>query len=388
MSETTLGDRILSAINKALAGAEAPVSLHEPQFAGNEWNYVKECLDSSFVSSVGKYVERFEKKLAEYTGVHRAVAVVNGTAGLHTALLLIGMGPQDEVLVPALTFVATANAVVYTGACPHFIDSDAHTLGVDPLKLDLYLSKIARRDADGCVNRKTGRRIRAIIPMHTFGHPVDLDAVEDVCRQFGLTMIEDAAEGLGSRYKGAHVGNRGLFSVLSFNGNKILTTGGGGAILTNDEKMADLARHVTTTAKLPHRWAYLHDRVGYNYRMPNINAALGLAQLEQLPEKIEKKRRLSERYAEAFKDVEGVRFFVEPEFARSNYWLNAILLEDELSDCLEDLLDLTNRNGVMTRPVWTLLHKLPMFKNCPRMDLSMAESIESRLINIPSSPNL
>lgn len=388
MSDNTLGQRVLEAIHRALPDADAPISLHEPEFSGNEWAYVKDCIDSTFVSSVGEYVDRFEKMLAEFTGVRRAVAVVNGTAGLHAAMVLLGVGRGDEVLLPTLTFVATANAVAYTGAVPHFVDSAAQTLGLDPLKLEQYLLKIAVSGADGCRNRHTGRRIRALIPMHTFGHPVDLDRIQDVCRRFGIALIEDAAEGLGSRYKDHHVGNHGIVSVLSFNGNKIITTGGGGAILTNDEALADQAKHITTTAKLPHQWEYVHDRIGYNYRMPNLNAALGCAQLEQLPMRVARKRALAGRYAAAFENVDGVTFFTEPDFAESNYWLNAILIDAGISGGRDDVLSLTNENGVMTRPVWTLMHQLQMFKDCPRMDLSGAERIACRLINIPSSAAL
>jgi len=337
---------------------------------------------------IGKYVDRFEHMLAEYTGVQRAVAVVNGTSALHAALTIAGVGQNDEVLVPALTFVATANAVTYTGAVPHFVDCEEKTLGVDPLKLENYLKKVTRKGVDGCENKFSGRRIRAIVATHIFGHPVDLDPIEALCRRFGLVLIEDAAEAIGSFYKGSHVGNRGFLSVLSFNGNKTITTGGGGAILANDEALGDLAKHITTTAKVPHPWAYIHDRVGYNYRMPDINAALGCGQMEQLPSFIYKKRALAHRYAEAFSDVQGVRFFKEPEFADSNYWLNAILLDDSVQGYREDVLELTNQNGIMTRPVWTLMHKLSMFRECPSMDLATSESIERRLINIPSSPML
>lgn len=364
------------------------VPLHEPLFTGNELTYVKECLDTGWVSSVGKFVDRFEEDLAAYTGVKRAIAVVNGTAALHICLLLAGVKADDEVLIPALTFIATANAVSYCGAIPHFIDSEEATLGVDPRKLKTYLEGISEQRHDGCYNRQTGRRIKAIVPMHTFGHPVDLDPLLEVCQKFNVTLIEDAAESLGSFYKGRHTGQWGLLSALSFNGNKTITTGGGGAILTNDEELGRLAKHITTTAKVPHRWEFNHDMVGYNYRMPNINAALGCAQLEQLPSFLVAKRGLAERYRQAFKDITGIHFFSEPVNCQSNYWLNTLLLDEEYADQRDTILAATNDAGIMTRPAWTLMNKLPMFDGCPKMDLCVAESLEKRLINIPSSANL
>ena len=378
---------ILDAL-KSVLPAGGGIPLHEPHFGGNEWGYVKECLDTGWVSSVGKFVDRFEADLAAYTGVKRAVAVVNGTAALQMALLLVGVRPGDEVLIPALTFVATANAVTYCGAIPHLVDSEERTLGLDPHKLEMYLSGIVEMRSDGAWNRQTGRRLKAVVPMHTFGHPVDLDSLEAVCSEYQLELVEDAAESLGSWYKGEHTGNRGKVSALSFNGNKIITTGGGGAILTNDEELGRLAKHLTTTAKIPHRWEFNHDQIGYNYRMPNLNAALGCAQLEQLPGFIESKRLLAERYRCAFADIEGVRFFCEPVDCRSNYWLNVLLLDKKQEGERDKLLDITNTGGIMTRPAWTPMHRLPMFADCPRMDLSVAESLERRLINIPSSANL
>jgi len=385
MTHSSLPETIVSTL-RSLLPEEEFIGLHEPTFTGNEWTYVKDCLDTGWVSSVGKYVDRFEKELAEYTGVRHAVAVVNGTAALHICLLLAGVMPGDEVIIPALTFVATANAVAYTGAIPHFVDCDARTLGLDPQKLDGYLAEIAEVRDGVCFNRLSGRRIRAVVPMHTFGHPVDLDALTSVCERFNLEMIEDAAESLGSYYKGKHTGNWGKLSAMSFNGNKIMTTGGGGAILTNDSALAKLAKHLTTTAKTPHPWAFNHDMMAYNYRMPNLNAALGCAQLEQLPDFLERKRKLADRYAQAFASVAGVRFISEPEFARSNYWLNVLLLEQ--AEERDTVLETTNRHGIMTRPVWTLMHRLPMFLDCPRMNLSVAEDLEARLVNIPSSSRL
>ena len=380
--------KIVEVINIVLGDAQRPVALHEPCFSGNDWAYVKECLDTGWVSSVGKYVDKFETMLTDFTVVKRAVAVVNGTAALHICLKLAGVEQQDEVLIPALTFVATANAVTYCCATPHFVDSDQTTLGLDPKKLSDYLYEISAIREDGCFNKKTGRRIKAVMPMHTFGHPVDLDPLAELCHQYKLELVEDAAESLGSFYKGRHTGNWGKVSAISFNGNKTITTGGGGAILTNDEKLGELAKHLTTTARVPHKWAIDHDHIGYNYRLPNINAALGCAQLEQLPGFLKQKRDLSERYRKAFEHIAGVHFFTEPDYAKSNYWLNALLLDKRFSDKRDDLLEMTNTLGIMTRPTWTLMHKLPMFRDCPRMNLSGAESLESRLINLPSSATL
>jgi perosamine synthetase len=377
-----LSSEITNAIQSVIGSA--PAVLHEPSFTGNEWHYVKECLDTGWVSSVGKYVDLFEQKLAEFTGVKRAVAVVNGTAALQICLQLVGVERGDEVLVPTLSFVATANAVHYCGAIPHFVDSEMATLGVDANKLANYLTEVAEVRTQGCFNKQTGRRIKAIIPMHTFGHPVDLDALMQVCQKFSLELVEDAAESLGSYYKGQHTGNIGKVAALSFNGNKILTTGGGGAILTNDENLAKFAKHITTTAKVPHAWAFEHDQIGYNYRLPNINAALGCAQLEQLPDFILKKRDLAKKYQAAFAGVAGVSFVTEPSFAYSNYWLNAVLLDDV--SLRDDVLQFTNQSGVMTRPAWNLLHRLDIYQAAPAMpDLTVANRIAASLVNIPSS---
>jgi perosamine synthetase len=377
--------QIKGAIREAIGPQDGFVALHEPHFQGNEWKYLKECIDTGWVSSVGAYVERFEEDLAAFTGMKRAVVVVNGTSALHVCLRLVGVERDDEVLIPTLTFVATANAVTYLGAIPHLVDSEKQTLGMDSDKLHDYLHRIGEVRDDGCYNKKTGRRIRAIVPMHTFGHPIDIDRLMEVCRKYNIQVVEDAAESLGSYYKGRHTGSDGRCAALSFNGNKIITTGGGGAIITNDEELADLAKHLTTTAKKDHRWEYNHDYVAYNYRLPNINSALGCAQLEQLPEYLENKRELAKRYAEAFSDVEGVHFFEEPSFGCSNYWLNAILLDSEHADRRDNVLTATNDAGLMTRPAWTPMHKLPMYADCPHMDLSVAEDLERRLINIPSS---
>lgn len=365
-----------------------PVALHEPGFHGNEWTYLKECLDSTFVSSVGKFVDRFELDLARFTGAGYAVAVVNGTAALHIALKLAGVQDGDEVLLPALTFVATPNAVVYCNATPHFVDSEEATLGVDATKLRAYLRANSEQRHGHCVNRDTGKVIRALVPMHTFGHPVDIDGMLAIARDFHIVLIEDAAESLGSYYDGRHTGTFGLMGTLSFNGNKTITTGGGGALLTNDAALARRAKHITTTAKMPHAWEFRHDEVGYNYRLPNLNAALGCAQLEQLPGKLATKKELFARYQAAFAKVDGVRLVAEPARCISNYWLQTLLLDADHADSRDALLKVTNESGQMTRPAWTLMHELAPYKNCPRMGLETAQSMVSRLINIPSSPSL
>ena len=385
-SAQSLADQVVGAL-KAVAG-EGPVALHEPNFSGNEWIYLKECLDSTFVSSVGKFVDRFEADLVTYTGAKYAVAVVNGTAALHVGLRLAGVKVGDEVLIPTLTFVATANAVAYCGATPHFIDSEVSTLGVDPIKLREYLNGHTKQEGGLCINHETGKVIRAMVPMHTFGHPVDIEGLLAVANDFGIVLVEDAAESLGSYYQDRHTGTFGQLGTLSFNGNKTITTGGGGALLTNDESIARRAKHLTTTAKLPHAWDYLHDEVGYNYRLPNLNAALGCAQLERLPEMLLAKRALFNTYAKTFSSIQGLKLFSEPDKCRSNYWLQTILLDEKSADSRNDILIATNNAGYMTRPAWMLMHKLAAFQGCPRMDLAVAESLSQRLINIPSSYNL
>lgn len=379
---------IVEAIKLVLQTDKENIVLHEPYFGGNEWGYVKECLDTGWVSSVGKYVELFETQLAEFTGVKRAVAVSSGSAALHICLQLAGVRAQDEVLVPALTFIATANVVTYCGAIPHFVDSDYKTLGLDPHKLRQYLIDITEHRGGECYNKHTQRRIKAVVPMHTFGHPVDLDELITVCEEFHLELIEDAAESMGSYYKGRHTGSMSKLAAVSFNGNKVITTGGGGAILTNDLVLGNLAKHLTTQAKIAHPWEFSHDMVGYNYRMPNINAALGCAQLEQLPVFLQKKRQLALRYSQKFSNIRGVEFFVEPPNTTSNYWLNAILLAPEYADKRDELLALTHQYKIFTRPVWNLLYTMSMFSFCPRMDCLEAEGIAKRLINLPSSINL
>ena len=381
-------ESVLAAVREVLGPATATIGLHEPEFGGNEWAYVKDCLDTGWVSSVGAYVDRFERDLQDVTGVSHAVATANGTAALHICLLLAGVEPGDEVLLPALTFVATANAVSCTGATPHFVDSETVSLGVDAVALEAYLARTADRVDGRCVNRATGRVIRALVVMHVFGHPADLGALDALAERWGLVLVEDAAESLGSFYQGRHTGNVGRVSALSFNGNKVVTTGGGGAVLTNDPVLGRRAKHLTTTARVAHRWNFLHDEVGYNYRLPNLNAALGCAQLEQLPGLLERKRVLAGRYAQAFAGVAGVSMLREPPQTRGNFWLNALMLAspDELRR--DAVLAALNEAGYMSRPVWRLMHRLPMYSACPRMDLPVAESLEARVINLPSSARL
>jgi perosamine synthetase len=367
---------------------ESPVALHSPTFEGNEWLYLKECLDSTYVSSVGKFVDRFEHDLSKYTGAKYAISVVNGTAALQIALKLAGVKAGDEVLIPALTFVATANAVTYCNATPHFIDSEEQTLGVDAAKLREYLITNTSQQSGYCINRNTGNVIRALVPMHTFGHPSDLENLLSIVNDYNIALVEDAAESLGSYYKGQHTGTFGLLGTLSFNGNKTITTGGGGAILTNNADLARHAKHLTTTAKIPHAWEFRHDEIGYNYRMPNINAALGCAQLEQLPGKLESKRNLFKKYQHAFANVEGIRLFSEPKNCYSNYWLQTLLLDGNKSKERDLVLEATNSAGIMTRPAWVLLNELASFKDSPSANLTTAQSLARRIINIPSSPGL
>jgi perosamine synthetase len=385
MTEPHLLSSTVAAVRSVLGTPQGTIALHEPEFAGREWEYVKDCIDTGWVSSVGSYVDRFEADLRDVCGTTHAVATANGTAALHVCLLLAGVQPGDEVLVPTLTFIATANAVSYAGATPHFVDSEAATLGADPLALGAYLHDAAEMRSGGCYNRRTGARIRALVAMHVFGHPCDLDALAALAEQWQLVLIEDAAESLGSRYKARHTGNVGRMSALSFNGNKLVTTGGGGAILTNDADLGRRAKHLTTTARVPHRWSFLHDEVGYNYRMPNLNAALGCAQLERLSSFVERKRRLASRYEAAFSTVAGLQFLREPKQSFSNYWLNAVVLAPEQADNRDDLLAALNDAGYMSRPLWTLMHRLPMYAACPRMPLPQAETLEARVINLPSS---
>lgn len=378
---------VVAAIGQAIGAEQIHdfIPLHVPHFEGSEWEYVKECLDTGWVSSVGSYVDLFEAEVASHCGAAHGVAVVNGTAALQIALQIVGVGDGDEVLMPALTFVATANAARYLGAHPHFVDSDPATLGLDPAKLDAYLGEIAQRTTAGPRNRLTGKRIGAIVPMHTFGHPVDMEPLITVAARYGIPIVEDAAEALGSVYKGEKCGSLGRVAAISFNGNKIITTGGGGAIVTDDVELAARAKHLTTTAKVPHAWEFNHDAVGYNYRMPNLNAALGCAQLENLGSYVERKRKLAARYDVAFAELDGISVFHERCFARSNYWLNCLLLDAPDLETRNAVLEATNNAGFMARPTWTLMCDLDMYADAPCMPLDGAREIEARLINVPSS---
>jgi len=378
----------LQGLREVLGSPGGMIPLHEPEFSGNERALLLDCIDSTFVSSVGRYVDQFEAVLADYTGARHAVAVVNGTAALHIALRLAGVQPQDEVLVPALSFVATANAVAHCGAVPHFVDSSLDTMGMSPEALAEYLSTLAEPTPQGLRNRHTGRRIAAIVPMHTYGHPVDMVHLMEIAGRYDLPVVEDAAESLGSSIRGRHTGTFGKLGTLSFNGNKIITTGGGGAILTNDSELARHAKHLTTTAKRPHRWEFFHDEIAWNYRLPNLNAALGCAQMERLPDFLARKRNLADKYREAFSSLEGFRYMAEPAYSSSNHWLNTIMLENPDVIMRDSLLAVANDAGYQCRPTWTLLHKLPMFADCPRAPLPVAERLEASLINLPSSARL
>jgi len=360
------------------------IPLHVPTFNGNEKAYVNQTIDSTFVSSVGQYVNDFEAHIERYTGAGKAVATVNGTAALHTALYMAGVQAGDLVITQALTFVATCNALFHMGAQPIFVDVSKVSLGLCPRSMATYLEQFAKLNAEGeCIHKITGQRIRAVIPMHTFGHPVEMDELIAECLRWNLVLVEDAAESLGSFYKGKHTGSLGEFAAISFNGNKVITTGGGGMVLCRDPDVGLHTKHVTTTAKVPHPYEFYHDEAGFNYRMPNLNAALGCAQMEVLPTFLEQKRVLADHYA-AFFAGSDFQFVQEAEYAKSNYWLNAIICPDVDSRNL--MLEKTNASGVMTRPIWQLMHRLPMFKDALRGDLSVSEWVEAHLINLPSSP--
>jgi aminotransferase in exopolysaccharide biosynthesis len=369
---------------KSQFGTSDFIPLHEPRFNGREKEYLLDCIDSTYVSSVGAYVDRFEAMLADYTGADFAIATVNGTSGIHTALRLAGVESGDEVITQPLTFIATANAISYCGATPCFVDVDRDTMGLSADALRDFLVEQATFDADSdrLVNKQTGRAITACLPMHTFGHPCRIDEIVSICREYGLPVIEDAAESLGSRFQSKHTGTFGDMGVFSFNGNKTITCGGGGAIITNDPELAKRAKHITTTAKIPHRWDFVHDEIAYNYRMPNLNAALACAQLEQLDEFLISQRKLAETYA-AYFDTQEPTFITEPVNSRSNYWLNALILKDRQER--DAFLEATNNANVMTRPIWRLMNKLEMYQHAPHGPLKNSEWLEERVVNIPSS---
>ncbi|NLX40884.1 MAG: LegC family aminotransferase [Bacteroidales bacterium] len=376
----------IAAYIRELYNSQDFIPLSAPVFTGNEKKYLEECIDSTFVSSVGKFVDQFEEMVANYTGAQKAVVCVNGTNALHLALMLAGVKRNDEVITQALTFVATCNAISYIGAHPIFIDVDRDTMGLSPTAVDRWLNANAELHGEECFNKNTGHRIKCCVPMHTFGHPVHLDELMKVCNKWHLELVEDAAESLGSFYKGKHTGTFGRIGIISFNGNKTITTGGGGMLLFNDEELATRAKHLTTQAKRPHKWEFYHDEVGYNYRMPNINAALGCAQMENLEQFVLNKRETASSYAAFFKDIEGLEFFTEPAGCRSNYWLNALIMKDR--ETRDSFLQYTNNNGIMTRPIWELMNRLPMFRNCQTDGLKNTEWLADRVVNIPSSVNI
>lgn len=371
---------------KEVFGNQEFTPLAVPVFAGNEKKYMEECIDTTFVSSVGKFVDRFENDMAAYAGCKKAVVCVSGTNALHMSMMLVGVERDDEVLTQSLTFIATCNAISYIGAHPVFIDVDKITMGLSPDALKEWLVKNAEIKNAQCYNKNTGRRVKACVPMHTFGHPVRIEEIAHLCEEYHIELVEDAAESIGSLYKGKHTGTFGKVGAISFNGNKTITTGGGGMMLFNDEELAAHAKHLTTQAKVPHRWEFRHDHVGYNYRMPNINAALGCAQLENLDKFIASKRQLSLEYAEYFKNVDDIQLFIEPEDAFSNYWLQAVILKDKAEQ--QEFLKQTNDNGVMTRPIWELMNRLPMFKHCENDGLKNTIWFADRVVNIPSSVRL
>ena len=381
------------------------VPLAVPVFVGNEKKYLNECIDTTIVSSVGMFVDRFENDMAAYTGAKRAVVCVSGTNALHMSLLLVGVKRDDEVLTQALTFIATCNALSYIGAYPVFLDVDRSTMGLSPDAMKEWLQKNAevrkntrsneldkshdfayKEDEYACYNKNTGRRIKACVPMHTFGHPVRIEEIAALCKEWHIELVEDAAESIGSKYKGQHTGTFGKIGAISFNGNKTITTGGGGMMLFNDEELGAYAKHITTQAKIPHRWEFRHDHIGYNYRMPNINAALGCAQLENLDAYVADKRATAAAYTEYFENVDGIEFFTEPEHCFSNYWLNVVILPDHEKQL--DFLQETNDNGVMTRPIWELMNRMPMFDHCDHDSLGNTIFFADCVVNIPSSVRL
>ncbi len=362
---------------------EGFIPLHEPRFTGNDKKYVMDAIDSTFVSSVGKYVDKFEEMIREYTDAKYAIATVNGTAALHMSLLLAGTKRDELVITQPLSFIATCNAISYIGAEPLFVDVDMDTLGLSAEKLGLFLKDKTEIKNGLCYHKQSGKRIAACVPMHTFGHPVAIDKIAELCTRYKIALVEDAAESIGSTYKGKHTGTFGLLGAFSFNGNKTITCGGGGVIVTNDEQLAKLAKHLTTQAKVPHKWEFVHDHIGYNYRLPNLNAALACAQIEKLEEFVLNKRELASQYQQLFSDKPEFHFYVEPKESRSNYWLNVVLLKNKTKR--DEFLTYTNEHGVMTRPAWALMNKLEMFKQCICEDVSNAIFIEDRLVNLPSS---
>lgn len=382
-----IADQILSLIQDTFVPSTG-IALHEPRFDARDQEYVRDCIETGWVSTVGKYVDGFEKKLTEITGIPHAIAVVNGTCALHACLKLVGTEIGDEVLIPSLTFVATANAVHHCGAVPHFIASEEKTLGVDPEALEDYLASIAEIKSGKCVNKKTGRVIRALIPVHIYGTPCDMEALLRTCRKYHLELVEDAAESLGSSYRGKHTGAFGKLASVSFNGNKIVTTGGGGAILTTDATVAKQAKHLTNTAKQPHPYKFFHDVAAFNYRLPNLNAALGLSQLERFDALLAKKKQIHAAYKSRVTKNAGFSIHDAPRESTSNYWLNVAILNESFGTEADTIFEKTQTHSIHTRPAWELLHTLPMYKNCPRTDMAATENLAKRIVCLPSSPHL
>ncbi len=368
---------------KSLYPTKEYIPLHEPSFIGKEKEYLCDCIDSTYVSSVGKYVDSFEKSIQDFTGSKYCVAIVNGTQALYLSLKLLGVGESDEVITQSATFIATSNAIKYTGADCSFVDIDDNTFGMNPDSLADYFSEFCISKDGLTYNKKSGKKISAVVPMHTFGFPCRMDEIHKVCKKYGVKLIEDAAESLGSFYKGRHTGTLGDIGILSFNGNKIITTGGGGMILTNDETLGKRAKHLSTTAKIPHKYEFIHDEIGYNFRMPNLNAAIGLSQMENIERILLSQKKLANKYSEFFKNRKE-KFTIERNDSNANYWLNSILFEN--TNLRDEFLDMTNLNGVMTRTLWKPMHLLPMFENCNRNDLTVTEDIYNRLVNLPSTP--
>lgn len=388
MKTAALAQSLIASLHEVIGQASPPICLHEPSFGDGNERLVLDCLRSTYVSSVGKYVGEFEELVANYTGASTAIAVVNGTAGLHLSLVAIGVRPGDEVLVPSLSFVATANAVAHAGGSPHFIDVEEETLGINPTAIRFRLEEVARKTPTGPINRQTGNRIVAVVPMHAYGHPARMEDILAIAEEWGIAVVEDAAESLGSWRNGRHTGTFGRLGVISFNGNKVITTGGGGMIITNDLALGERLRKLSTTAKKPHPWRFFHDETAWNYRLPNLNAALGCAQMTTLDGKLKKKRLLADRYARAFAATTGFRFLPEPKGCQSNYWLCSVLAQVSGHDDLDCILKEANKAGYQCRPVWEPLHRLPMYENCPRTALPVTGRLAEALINLPSSPFL
>lgn len=381
-------EEVLNLLNDVLKGQRKPLSLHEPELDDTDVEYVTDCVKSGWVSSVGKYVDEFERKLESITGAKRAIAVCNGTAALHICVQMTGAGPGDEVLVPSLTFIATTNAITYTGAEPHFVDVDPKTMGVDAGALRTYLTEIGEVKTRKLINRKTQKQIKALVVMHAFGHPCDMTALMKLAEDFHIELIEDSAESLGSFYQGQHTGTLASISALSFNGNKIVTTGAGGAILVNDEELGKKIKHLTTTAKIPHPWAFVHDEIGYNYRLSNLSASLGCAQLSRFDDFLKRKRQLAEKYKVAAQKYDSFYFSEEPLETKSNYWLNNIVLKNSNIAELDQIMGACHEQGYLVRPIWRPMHRLEMYKNCPRMSMTHTEWLETRVISLPSHPRL